>query len=330
MPTETVCPITGGFVRKGVARIRDNNQKSIAPAVIAIIGGAICSIWLVRNIGASHETSVLFLIIYLIMIIAACIASVCAVNFAQPFFSCRNAARRALGKHSIEKLTHDRNARLVYKGLVAFFGGKAARAEKYLNEALEQADVRENKFFCVQWLISVYKELENDEKQIWCMRKAVEYMPERPEVQIQLGRAYFVTGQLDKALYCFEQALRYDPNNGYCYYSIARIYMIRREYDKADETIATLLKINENHPLVYAELAELCAVRGDSEGAEENFQKALLCGYEEAKELNELITNILRFGVPEDEEPPTGDNAVIYEEKQNAAGEGGTADARNE
>lgn len=313
-----------------MSRIRDNKKRSVAPAVFAVIGGAVCSVWIALNSGVSHDTSVSFLMIFLITMSAACIASVCAVYFVQPFFSCRNAARRALGKRSIEKLTHDRNARLVYKGLVAFFGGKAARAEKYLNEALEQADVRENKFFCVEWLIRVYEELDNDEKQIWCMRKAVEYMPERPDVQVQLGRAYFVTGQLDKALYCFEQALRYDPNNGYSYYSIVRIYMIRREYDKAEETISTLLKINENHPLVYAELAELCAVRGNSEGAEENYQKALLCGYKEANELNERITNILRFGVSEDDDTQTGENDVIYVEKQNAAGEGGTADARNE
>ena len=220
-------------------------------------------------------------------------------KFLIPYISCRKAAVRALGKDGIKVLRRDKTAKLAYKGIYALLDGKYPEAESYLQEALAQADVRQNQMFCVEWLIKLYEAMENESKIRWCFRKAVEYSPDNPEAQSRLGHAYFSEGNLDKAEYCFEQALRYDPNNGYSYYSLVKIYLVRGEDEKAYETLEKLIKINENHPLAHSEFANYYAMQGNREKAEEECKKAQLCGYKEPDELNRRINAILSFNETE-------------------------------
>ena len=220
-------------------------------------------------------------------------------KFLIPYISRRKAAVRALGKDGIKVLRRDKTAKLAYKGIYALLDGKYPEAESYLQEALAQADVRQNQMFCVEWLIKLYEAMENESKIRWCFRKAVEYSPDNPEAQSRLGHAYFSEGNLDKAEYCFEQALRYDPNNGYSYYSLVKIYLVRGEDEKAYETLEKLIKINENHPLAHSEFANYYAMQGNREKAEEECKKAQLCGYKEPDELNRRINAILSFNETE-------------------------------
>lgn len=299
-------------------------------SVFGFIGGLAVTLGMLYSNAAEGEERIkLYLALFVITTALITVFSTQAVYLMQPYFTRRAAARRALGKHSIAKIMRDKTARMAYKGILALFSENTAKAEEYLNAALNRADIRENQLFCVQWLLHVYEAREDDEKQLWCMRRAVELVPENPEVQAQLGRAYFVRGQLDKARYCFEQAIRYDPNNGYCYYSIARIHMLREEYAEAEQVLQTLLKINENHPLVYAEYSELRAIQGDRHGAEEYYRKALLCGFKEAKELNERITQTLEFGGLIATEPD-GQDIEDIDGKSETKSEGGADNAGNE
>ena len=220
-------------------------------------------------------------------------------KFLIPYISRRKAAIRALGKDGIKILRHDKTAKLAYKGIYALLDGKYPEAESFLQEALAQADVRQNQMFCVEWLIKLYEAMENESKIRWCFRKAVEYSPDNPEAQSRLGHAYFSEGNLDKAEYCFEQALRYDPNNGYSYYSLVKIYLVRGEDEKAYETLEKLIKINENHPLAHSEFANYYAMQGNREKAEEECKKAQLCGFKEPDELNRRINAILSFNETE-------------------------------
>lgn len=220
-------------------------------------------------------------------------------KFLIPYISRRKAAIRALGKDGIKVLRRDKTAKLAYKGIYALLDGKYPEAESFLQEALAQADVRQNQMFCVEWLIKLYEAMENESKIRWCFRKAVEYSPDNPEAQSRLGHAYFSEGNLDKAEYCFEQALRYDPNNGYSYYSLVKIYLVRGEDEKAYETLEKLIKINENHPLAHSEFANYYAMQGNREKAEEECKKAQLCGFKEPDELNRRINAILSFNETE-------------------------------
>lgn len=303
--------------------MKEKNSRMLI-SVFSFIGGLACTLGMLYSNAANGADRVkLYLTVFVLTTALISVFSTQTVYLLQPYFAKRAAARRALGKHGIGKIMRDKTAHLAYKGIFALFNENTAKAEEYLNAAFSRADIRENRLFCIQWLLHVYEAREDDEKQLWCMRTAAELVPENPEVQAQLGRAYFVRGQLDKARYCFEQAIRYDPNNGYCYYSIARIHMLREEYGEAEQVLETLLKINENHPLVYAEFAELRAILGDRQGAEEYYQKALLCGYKEAKELNERIAQTLGFcGSEESDGEPVG--------QSDKAGEGGTENARDE
>lgn len=227
-------------------------------------------------------------------------------KFILPYINRRKAAIRALGKDGIRIMSHDKTARLAYKGIYKLLGGKYPEAESLLQEALAHSDVRQNQMFCVEWLIKLYEAMEDDAKIRWCFRKAVEYAPDNPEAQSRLGHAYCAEGSLDKAQYCFEQALRYDPNNGYAYYSLAKIYLVRGEDDKALETFEKLIKLNENHPLAHAEFATYYAMHGNREKAEEECRKAQLCGVKEPEELNRRINAILSFNETEysDEDLP--------------------------
>lgn len=227
-------------------------------------------------------------------------------KFILPYINRKKAAIRALGKDGIRIMSHDKTARLAYKGIYKLICGKYPEAESLLQEALAHSDVRQNQMFCVEWLIKLYEAMENEAKMRWCFRKAVEYSPDNPEAQSRLGHAYFAEGSLDKAQYCFEQALRYDPNNGYAYYSLAKIYLVRGEDDKAFETLEKLIKLNENHPLAHAEFATYYAMHGNREKAEEECRKAQLCGVKEPEELNRRINAILSFNETEygDEDLP--------------------------
>lgn len=227
-------------------------------------------------------------------------------KFILPYINRKKAAIRALGKDGIRIMSHDKTARLAYKGIYKLICGKYPEAESLLQEALAHSDVRQNQMFCVEWLIKLYETMENEAKMRWCFRKAVEYSPDNPEAQSRLGHAYFAEGSLDKAQYCFEQALRYDPNNGYAYYSLAKIYLVRGEDDKAFETLEKLIKLNENHPLAHAEFATYYAMHGNREKAEEECKKAQICGVKEPEELNRRINAILSFNETEygDEDLP--------------------------
>lgn len=229
------------------------------------------------------------------VVILITLMAVIWTDVVNPHRAKKKAAERALGKDGIRIIRRDETARLAYKGIYAIFSSKLPQAEEFLQQALAHSDVRHNQMFCVEWLIRLYEEMDNDAKLMWCYRKAAEYAPDNPEAQSRLGHAYFSRGNLDQALYCFEQALRYDPNHGYSYFSIAKIQMVRGEDDKAFETLQKLVKINENHPLCHAELADWYAMHGEAEKAEEECKKAQLCGIHDPDELNKRINAMLSF-----------------------------------
>lgn len=217
------------------------------------------------------------------------------LRFLLPHINRKRASVKALGKDGIKVVFRDETAKLAYKGIYALLGGKLPEAESYLQEALAHSDVRQNQMFCIEWLIRVYEEMNNEPKIRWCFRKAVEYSPDNPEAQSRLGHAYCVEGNLDKAKYCFEQALRYDPNHGFSYFNLAKIYLVRGEDEKAHEILEKLTKINENHPLAHSEYANYYAMQGNREKAEEECKKAQLCGINDPEEINRRINAILSF-----------------------------------
>lgn len=227
---------------------------------------------------------------------AVAFLSVYLINtFLMPYLNRRKAAMMALGREGIKIVRKDDTAKLAYKGIFELMGGRYAKAEDLLQQALARSDIRQNQMFCIEWLIRLYSAMENDSKLLWCYRKAVEFAPDNPEAQSRLGQEYLSKGKLDQATYCFEQALRYDPNDGFCYYSLSMIHMIRGEDDKAFEVLQKLLKINEEHPLCHSQLASYYALKGDAEMAETECKKAQLCGIKDPDEINRRINAMLSF-----------------------------------
>lgn len=215
------------------------------------------------------------------------------------YLSRRRAAFKALGKHGLKAVRKEESARIIYKGILRLLEGKLAEAEELLNKALAMTDARQNKLFCIEWLIRIYVEQESEEKILWCYRKASEIAPDLPETQNRLGHAYSIIGRLSNAEYCFNQTLKYDPLNGYAYYSLALIQMRRGEDEKALETLKKLDGIDEGHPLVNAELATWYAMHGDEKTAEEYFDKAILSGFKDPEELSKRMTALRLFNLAE-------------------------------
>ena len=279
--------------------MKKNNTEHNIAVLIAFILGIGLGVLLCVTFMPEDQDCLLSIAIFFAAMVGLLFIVFMLGKFLIPYISRRKAAVRALGKDGIKVLRRDKTAKLAYKGIYALLDGKYPEAESYLQEALAQADVRQNQMFCVEWLIKLYEAMENESKIRWCFRKAVEYSPDNPEAQSRLGHAYFAEGNLDKAEYCFEQALRYDPNNGYSYYSLVKIYLVRGEDEKAYETLEKLIKINENHPLAHSEFANYYAMQGNREKAEEECKKAQLCGYKEPDELNRRINAILSFNETE-------------------------------
>ncbi len=273
----------------------ENNIAVLAAFILGMgLGVAFCAMFMPEDRNFLISITIFFAIFVGILLVIFLMG-----KFLIPYINRRKAAVRALGKDGMKILRRDKTAKLAYKGIYALLCGKYPDAESYLQEALAQADVRQNQVFCVEWLIKLYEAMENESKIRWCIRKAVEYSPDNPEAQSRLGHAYFAEGNLDKAEYCFEQALRYDSNNGYSYYSLVKIYLVRGEDERAFETLEKLIKINENHPLAHSEFANYYAMKGNREKAEEECKKAQLCGFKDPEELNRRINAILSFNETE-------------------------------
>ncbi len=268
-------------------------KEELISGVIIYALGLICLTYLIVTNGDWERDG-----LALILTFSCCIAVMLLSAFIYVFVNMmrsRRAAIKAMGRGGMQAVMKDKVARIAYKGVYAFIKGEYPAAEEHFIKALDLADIRQNQLFCIEWLIRVYELYDDSAKLLWCFRKAVDYAPDSPETQSRLGHAYYVDGKLEKAMYCFEQALRYDPNHGYSYFSVAKIHMVRGEEDKAIECLEQLLKIQENHPLVFAELATIYAMRGDEDKCRENYEKSILCGYEQPERLSAKMTAIYKF-----------------------------------
>lgn len=234
------------------------------------------------------------------------------------YFRQRQKAFAALGKHGITVVAKDKNARLCYKGIVAFMNAKFAVAESLLMQALNHTELVQNQLFCTEWLRRLYETIDDREKFLWASRREAELAPDKPDLQCKLGQLYLTDGNLDEAYYCFEQALKYDPNKSQAYFSMAKIHMLNGEYDKAHELFDKLLKINKSHPLIYGELAVLYAAENNAEKANEICKKAILCGYKDCNELKARIAAML--AVSKAQEDDDFANAGNFVGAENAGG----------
>lgn len=268
-------------------------KEELVSGVIISAVGLVCLTFLIFTCGDWQRDG-----LALILTFACFIAVLLLCVFMYLFISTlrlRNTAIKAMGRGGMKAVMKDKVARIAYKGVYAFIKGEYPVAEEHFIKALNLSDIRQNQLFCTEWLIRVYELYDDSAKLMWCFRKAVDYAPDSPEAQSRLGHAYYVEGKLDKAIYCFEQALRYDPNHGYSYYSLAKICMLRGETEKAIDHLDQLLRIQENHPLVFSELAVIYAMDGDEEKCRENYEKSILCGYEQPAQLSARITAIFKF-----------------------------------
>lgn len=279
----------------------NKRRQAIISIITGIIFLAICAVSV--GIEESIMTAVLFcgFLGAIGFLICLAVFAVILINDTLIYdLKCRRAAIKALGSGGLGMIARDKVAKIAYKGILLMIKGRYAQSEEQLMRALSLSDVRQNQLFCVEWLVRLYEATSDDERLLWCYKKAVDYAPEKPELQSRLGHAYYVDGRLDDAMFCFRQALHFDPNHHYSEYSIAKIYIARGEDDKAIELLTELSRKQENHPLVYAELATILAMKGEEEKSRECYQKAVLLGYNEPDKLARRMTAICAFNNAED------------------------------
>lgn len=113
----------------------------------------------------------------------------------------------------------------IYLGL-AFLNNTSDRypyAVRYINEFIKRSKDPGPGYAL---LCRVYINMNAHEKAIEAGNKAVQYLPENPNVWYNLGQAYFYNpkaGQLEKAASAFAQTLKRAPNMGHAHFELASV-----------------------------------------------------------------------------------------------------------
>jgi tetratricopeptide (TPR) repeat protein len=90
-----------------------------------------------------------------------------------------------------------------------------------------------------------------------------------------LGRAYGMTGELDKAREQFNWALERDPANAYAYHGIGAYFLMKRDLDEAERYLKNAIRLDAKLTRAHLELGKLFLTRQDRLAAQREFLAVL-------------------------------------------------------
>ncbi len=85
------------------------------------------------------------------------------------------------------------------------------------------------------------------QKQIDFLQSVLKDDPKNLKALIQLGNAYFDSGQFDRAIAAYSKALEIDPNNADVHTDLGIMYRRKGEYDRAIAEFKRAAEIDPNH-----------------------------------------------------------------------------------
>ena len=90
------------------------------------------------------------------------------------------------------------------------------------------------------------------------------YFKDRPNLWVDLGRAYLSIGDLVQASRYFENARAKDPGNWYATYHLAMALQKKGDIDRAEKLYVQVQGHVPDYPPVYLQLAKIAGDRGDA------------------------------------------------------------------
>ncbi len=98
---------------------------------------------------------------------------------------------------------------------------------------------------------------------------------ERPEVYLDLGKAYALAGRVDAAAEAFNAILAADPTNTEARANLAALYARQGQYEQSRSFISDLLEMSQNDVGALNVLATIAKAEGDMNMAEYLWEKCL-------------------------------------------------------
>ncbi len=104
---------------------------------------------------------------------------------------------------------------------------------------------------------------ENRREAILHFRKALEQRAFDADILTELGKAYYLDGQILKGLNALKGAISIEPNNPESYFFLGRVQLELGQYEHAEETFLSLLKKEPHYDEAYYFLGETFGKRGN-------------------------------------------------------------------
>ncbi|MDP2212191.1 MAG: tetratricopeptide repeat protein [Candidatus Aquicultor sp.] len=140
-------------------------------------------------------------------------------------------------------------------------------------------------------LAGVYLEVEQPDKAIKELEKAIRLEPRSWNARFELGMAYEALGKPEEASSQFWKAAAIDPNNEYSFYQLGRLYHKKRDYGQAIQAYKKTLKVNATLADVHYYLGQCYEKTNKKSLAKQEYEEALkyVDSYPEAEKALKLL-----------------------------------------
>jgi len=143
-------------------------------------------------------------------------------------------------------------------------GGDLNNAKKYLSKAIK---IDEKNLWYLVTMSGIYYQQQNIDSAIVYYEKAVQYFPDRENLQLTLGSLYSENSLYDKASGIFDDFDRRYGINDKSTVSAVKNMILAKRFDEAQDKTEMLLKQDPDQILYNDLLAEIYRARGDQQKA---------------------------------------------------------------
>lgn len=138
--------------------------------------------------------------------------------------------------------------------------GHAAEVRHFLTERLQSLEPRPADRVRRRWAAALsfrgdaYVEQGADTSAITAYRRALEILPDDPEILYRLGRAQVTAGATTGAIASFRASLKANPNRPMSYVGLGHALVLRGDVAEGVDAFQKALKLNPNEPSAYVGL----------------------------------------------------------------------------
>jgi tetratricopeptide (TPR) repeat protein len=149
------------------------------------------------------------------------------------------------------------------------------KAEGLLAEMLRRARTNQEKAAAYSLQGWLYSKLDNPNRAVAALAKAVELCPKDAALHCRLGSMHAENGERDKAIADFDEAIRLNPDDADAHICRGYEYAENHQYDKATADFAAAIRINPTSAKGYFWRAGVYVWKGDYDKAIVDSSKAI-------------------------------------------------------